>query len=184
MKRPQAVQIAIILLLVSTVSMWARKEPRMPENFGSDEWAVANYEEAVGYLKYLTDNRTRQELLSVPENLRVEAWNEFWEAFDPLSTTELNEFHVEYFARIEHANNEYGTILQPGWLTDRGETCIRLGPPRMLDKYSMRAGGRDLEVWNYWVPYDIDLVFVDRSGVGDFILLNPEMMIEQVVMGR
>ena len=152
----------------------------MPDNFGTNDWAVANYTEAVGYLKYLADNDVRQKLLSVPENLRLEAWEEFWKGYDPVSSTPENEFRDQYFARIRYANENFNTILQPGWLTDMGEVWIRLGEPNTIEKFTMRASGNDIQVWNYWVPRDVYLVFLDRTGVGDFYLLNTSEMLDEV----
>lgn len=172
--------LPIVLSFVLTGFLWARKKVEMPENFGTNEWAVANYKEAVGYIKYIAKNEVRQQLLSVPENLRLEAWEEFWKGHDPLSSTPENEFRDQYFARIRYANDNFGTILQPGWLTERGEVWIRLGEPKNIEKFTMRAGGNNLEVWNYWAPRDVYLVFMDRSGVGDFYLLNPGEMLDEV----
>ncbi|MFC1537273.1 GWxTD domain-containing protein [Gemmatimonadota bacterium] len=176
---------SLYLLLFTSVTLWARKMPEMPEDFGSEEWVAANYTEAVGYLKYLTDKQEREEFLSVPDNERLEVWQEFWSEFDPVDTTPENEYRDAYFARIRHANESYGTILQPGWLTEMGETYIRLGLPNNLEKFSMRSGGKDIEIWSYWTPREVDLIFFDRSGLGDFRLLNPAEMIDQVfVYGR
>ena len=180
MGAPRILTLLFPLFMLTAVSVWAGKQAEMPENFGTDEWAVAHYVEAVGYLKYLTDNEDRQKLLSVPEKLRLEAWVEFWNKLDPVSVTPENEYRDAYFARIKHANLDYGTILLSGWLTDRGETYIRLGPPNSIERFTMRAGGKDLEVWSYWIPREVNLVFLDRSGVGDFYLLNPGDMIDQV----
>ncbi len=175
-----ALGLPIILSLIVTSSLWARKKIEMPDNFGTNEWAAANYKEAVGYLKYIAKNDVRQELLSVPENLRLEAWEEFWKERDPVSSTSENEFRDQYFDRIRYANEKFGAILQPGWLTDQGEVWIRLGEPNSIEKFTMRAGGNDLEVWNYWVPRDVYLVFLDRAGVGDFYLLNSSDMLDEV----
>ena len=182
MSRSPAIRIALplILSLILTGSIQARKEVVMPENFGTGEWAEVNYKEAVGYLKYVAKNEVRQELLSVPGNLRLEAWEEFWKEHDPVSSTPENEFRDQYFARIRYANENFGNMLQPGWLTDMGEVWIRLGEPNTIEKFTMRASGKDLEIWNYWVPRDAYLVFLDRSGVGDFYLLNMSDMLDEV----
>ena len=180
MYRAALIKLPLALLLLSTAAFGARKQPEMPENFGTQEWAVANYEEAVSYLKYLTEKNDRQELLSVPQNLRLETWQEFWKKLDPVSSTPENEYRDAYFERIRHANLDYGTILQPGWLTDMGETYIRLGPPMNIERFTMRSQGKDIEVWNYWAPREVNLVLLDQTGVGDFRLLNPGEMIDQV----
>jgi GWxTD domain-containing protein len=182
MFRPRALKasIPVILLLILAVPLRARKTVEMPDNFGRDDWAVSHWEEAVGYLKYVGDKEDRQKMLSVPENLRLEAWEEFWKKFDPVSTTPANEFRDEYFARIRQANDNFASILRPGWLTDRGEVYIRMGAPRNVEKFNTRAGGRDIEVWEYWISYDVTLVFMDTRGGGDMDLLNPSVMVEWV----
>ena len=174
------ITLPLALSLIVTGLLQARKKVVMPDNFGTSEWAATNYKDAVGCLKYLADNDVRQELFSAPEHKKFEAWEEFWKERDPLSSTSENEFRDQYFARIRYANENFGTILQPGWLTDRGEVWIRLGEPNYIEKFTMRASGNDLEVWNYWVPRDVYLVFLDRTGVGDFYLLNTSEMLDEV----
>ena len=174
--------LTVALSLVMTASLWAVKKVDMPGNFGKDDWAVSHYQEAVGYLKYMTKNQTIQKLISVPDNLRQDAWDDFWKGYDPLKKPSANEFQEAYFDRIRYANEKFGSILQPGWLTDRGEAYIRLGEPTSREKFTMRAGGHDIEVWNYMIPRDIYLVFVDRTGVGDFDLLNTGDMLDEVYL--
>ncbi|HUU26351.1 MAG TPA: GWxTD domain-containing protein [archaeon] len=174
------VMLLVSLSLIMASSLWARKNVEIPANFGKDDWSVTHWEDAVRYLKYIADNNTRQKLLSVPESLRQEAWDEFWKKHDPVSSTPANEFRDQYFARVKYANENYGTNLRDGWLNDMGEVYIRMGQPMRTEKFTMRASGRDLEVWEYWTNYDVQLVFLDRSGLGDFDLLNPAEMIDQV----
>ena len=174
--------LSVIMSLVLTASLWAVKRVDMPDNFGKDDWAVSHYKEAVGYLKYMANNQTIQKLVSVPDNLRQAAWDDFWKSFDPAKKISADEYEEAYFARVRYANENFASILQPGWLTDRGEAYIRLGEPTTREKFTMRAGGHDIEVWNYMLPRDIYLVFVDRTGVGDFDLLNTGDMLDEVYL--
>ncbi len=170
----------IALLIAVAVPAWAVKTVEMPENFGTDQWAMSHYRDAVDYLKYITKKDVQQRLLAVPENLRQQAWDEFWAPYDPVKKTPDNEFKTEYFKRIRYANENYGSILQPGWLTDRGEAYVRMGPPSDIERYTMRSGGHDMEIWVYInTSHQVNLFFVDRTGVGDFYLLNPTDMIEE-----
>jgi GWxTD domain-containing protein len=169
----------VILLALTGSLLYAVKIPDMPDNFGSDEWAVEHWNQAVGYLKYITTDEQRQKLGSVPENLRKEAWDEFWKGEDPVPSTPENEFKNTYFARIRYANEHYGTNLWTGWLSDRGEVYIRLGPPEDTEVFRMQANGRDIEVWHYWIPDDVSLYFVDQTGFGDFVLENPQVMLRE-----
>lgn len=175
-------QVAILLLFSTAADLWARKRAEMPDDFGTAVWAASNWEEAVKYLRYVTDRDTRERMLKVDKASRAVVWDELWQGYDSERVAEANEFRDRYFERVRHANENYGTILQYGWETDRGETWIRLGPPRWQDRYNMRGPGRDIEVWQYWAPKAVDLVFIDRTGVGDFYLLNPYDMIDRAYL--
>jgi len=179
----KGVLAAVAIMLIAAMPAGAVKKMEMPNNFGGDDWAVSHWEDAVGYLKYVTSDDVRKEMLKLPENERLATWQDFWKAKDPEKKKPDNVFRTAYFARIRYANDNFGSILLAGWLTDRGDTWIRLGEPRTLDRYPMRSGGRNLEVWNYWAPRDIYLVFLDRTGVGDYDLLNYTDMIDEVYIG-
>jgi len=183
MKRSTLFTAAAILILLAA-PLRAREVPEMPENFGTDQWAVANYEQAVHYLKYLSDEKTRRKMLNAPIRERLEVWQSFWKELDPVPATAENEYQDAYFARIRYANESYSEMLRDGWLTDRGEAYIRLGAPMLIERFPMRSGGKDLEVWNYWSSHDRYLVFMDRTGVGDYLLLNPEEMIDEVFLSQ
>ncbi len=169
--------LCMALLLVVALPLHAVKQAEMPEDFGSDQWAVGNWSEAVEYLKYMAKDKVRKELVALPAAERLDSWQEFWNESAPTMGAERRE---QYFQRIRHANENFGTILQPGWKTEMGETWIRLGAPQWRDKYALRSGGRDLEVWNYMGSRDTYLVFVDRTGLGDYDLLNYSTMIDEV----
>jgi GWxTD domain-containing protein len=172
----------IAVLLTVAMPAYAVKTVDMPENFGSDEWVAGHWEEAVGYLKYMAKDDVRGEFLNLPAMDRMEAWDAFWMGQGPNDKSMMQERRRKFFERIRYANDNFATILQPGWLTEMGETWIRLGKPDIREKYPMRAGGREIEVWNYMNPRDLYLVFLDRSGVGDFELLNYSDMIDEVYL--
>ena len=87
------------------------------------------------------------------------------------STTE-NEFRSHYFERIKYANDNFSSHWRPGWLSDRGEVYIKLGKPTDIEKFPFRREGRDVDVWEYWSRGGLDLIFYDRTGLGDYELLN------------
>jgi len=171
-----------LLLLAAALPLHAVKQVEMPENFGSDEWVAVHWEEAVEYLKYMTKDDVRQEMLKLPAVERMAAWENFWKGRDAGDEAIVKERREQFFGRVRYANENFGTILQPGWLTEMGETWIRLGKPDWRDRYPMRGSGRDLEVWNYMNPRDTYLVFIDRSGLGDYALLNYSDMIDEVYL--
>ncbi len=169
--------LCMAVLLTVALPLHATKKVEMPDDFGSDLWAVSNWSEAVGYLKYLAKDRVREELVALPTGERLAAWREFWTPHRPDKGINRRE---QYFQRVRYANEHLGSNLLPGWKTDMGETWIRLGAPDWREKYTMRGPGRDMEVWNYISPRDTYLVFMDRTGLGDFDLLNYGEMIDEV----
>ena len=169
--------LCMTLLLAVALPLHAVKQVEMPEDFGTSKWAVDNWSEAVGYLKYIAKDKACKELSALPSAERHDAWQEYWNTFEP---TMGDELRVQFFLRIRYANENFGTILKPGWKTEMGETWIRLGAPQWRDTYALRSGGRDLEVWNYMGSRDTYLVFVDRTGLGDYDLLNYSTMIDEV----
>ena len=169
-------------LLIAAMPVYAVKTVEMPKNFGTDAWAANHWTEAVHYLKYLAKKDVRKKMLNVPASERIDAWDSFWKANDPNKGKTMKERREQYFERIRYANENFATILQPGWLTEMGEAWIRLGKPDWSDDYTMRAGGRDIVVWNYMNPRDTYLVFLDRDGVGDYELLNYSDMIDEVYL--
>jgi GWxTD domain-containing protein len=174
-----------VFSLLLAAPVFAAKTMPMPQDFGTTNWAVANWSQAVGYLKYITEKKVQAKLLTVPEGLRTAAWNELWKEVDPVKTEPADKYRDGYFARIRYANDHYSTDLWYGWLSDRGETYIRLGAPQDIEKYTMRSNGRDMEIWQYWYPHQVNLFFVDQTGVGDLYLLNPQDMIgEAYIYGR
>lgn len=171
--------IFIGLILWLGCAPLSKTPPIIPEDFGSDEWAMENYQEAVEYLKYLTTDRVRRIMESAPERLHWECWDQFWSARDPahgvVGARGTKHF---YFARIAYANEHFRSRLYPGWLTDRGETYIRLGPPNRVERDPMPQTHRATETWEYW-GHGVTLYFIDWTGLGDYILLNPTDMYEE-----
>jgi hypothetical protein len=65
-----------ILSVSSSFPLWAKDTPA---DFGKNEWAVNNWNEAVRYLYHFTDRHMQNRLLSIPEDrkeLKSEAWHD------------------------------------------------------------------------------------------------------------
>jgi hypothetical protein len=70
-----------------------------------------------------------------------------------------------------------------GWRTERGRIFILLGPPNEINRDMSPRASRyrtayhgTTEVWNYWglpnprLPYNMEFVFVDKFGTGNYVL--------------
>jgi GWxTD domain-containing protein len=156
-----------------TTPQVAKKEPL-------SEWSRQWLKEVVPYI--ITDAE-RSVFLSLPnEEERGKFINQFWKRKDPDPSTPENEFKIAYYKRIAIANKLFGAGSKDGWRTDRGKIFILLGSPKEIQRdftpygssFSLYHGPR--EIWNYWglrnpnLPYNLEFVFIDRFGSGDYVL--------------
>ena len=162
----------------------AQEEPRAkkPQKEPLSEWSKQWLEEVVPYI--ITDAE-REVFISLPtEADRGKFIESFWKKRDPTPQTPENEFKIDYYNRIALANKFFGYSGIQGWRTDRGKIYILLGPPSEIQRemsptqtaYSAFHGPK--EVWNYWglpnpkLPYNMEFVFVDKFGSGNYVLEN------------
>jgi len=146
------------------------------------QWSKQWLEEVVPYI--ITDAE-REVFISLPtEADRGKFIESFWKNRDPDPQTPENEFKIDYYNRIALANKFFGYSGIQGWRTDRGKIFIMLGPPSEIQRemtptqtsYSAFHGPK--EVWNYWglpnpnLPYNMEFVFVDKFGSGNYVLEN------------
>lgn len=124
--------------------------------------------EFLSQVRYIITKEEKKMYLEMPKSDRTNFKEEFWKKRDSDLDTEMNEFKVEYFERIDEANRLF-TAGKPGWLTDRGQTFILLGSPVHKSFYPMgdvlSGLTRPTEIWHY--P-EVPVVFIDQGGVGDY----------------
>ena len=132
----------------------------------SGQWIVANFDEMISLLRYFTAADTLKKLAQTPPEERAAAWRKFWHDTAPDPATPENEALDRYFLRLGAANEQFREEGIPGWLTDRGEVLIVLGPPdEMIDPHpDFRGRGRTVQ----WVYDQLNLIlyFVDDAGFG------------------
>jgi GWxTD domain-containing protein len=125
--------------------------------------------EFLSQVRYIITNKEKKDFLALPDSEKGQFIEEFWKRRDPNPATKENEFKIEYFKRIDGANQLFGGEGRPGWLTDRGKIYILFGPPasRSTTPLTGDAGGRCQEVWYYGA---FPVIFVDMNCDGHFIL--------------
>jgi GWxTD domain-containing protein len=104
----------------------------------------------------------------------------FWKHRDPTPGTPENEFRNQHYQRINYANKYYGrSAPMPGWMTDRGRIYIVLGEPMNIERFDNKSGIYPVEIWFYQnkesfgLPTGFNVVFYQKSGLGDFKLYSP-----------
>lgn len=176
---PLALATAVLALpaLLAPPSL-AGQEPK-PAREGLSEASRQWLDEAV---PYIITRAEREVFLSLPnEAERGRFIESFWRKRDPDPATTVNEYKEQYYKRIALANKLFGAEGFAGWRTERGRFFILLGPPHEVQRDFNVADDRgfntvDKETWQYWglpnprLPYNLELVFVDRMGNGRFVL--------------
>lgn len=177
-----AVSLIMATLIPSTAYLQEKASSDQKKKEPLSEWSKQWLEEVVPYI--ITDAE-RQVFTNLPtEADRGKFIESFWKNRDPDPQTPENEFKIDYYNRVALANKFFGYSGIHGWRTDRGRIFILLGPPSEIQRdmsptqttYSAFHGPK--EVWNYWglpnpkLPYNMEFVFVDKFGSGNYVLEN------------
>jgi len=130
--------------------------------------------EFLSKVRYIITNKERKIFLELPNSEKEAFKEEFWELRDPDPNTEENEFKMEYFDRIETANEIFVSEGRPGWLTDRGRIYVLFGPPWERMTYPMGSDpySRCREIWYYG---SFPVVFVDSTCTGQYKLVTYDL---------
>lgn len=123
-------------------------------------------------IRYIISTKESHIFLDLPDSEKEQFREDFWKRRDPDPGTEENEFKMEYYNRMEQADDMFHSEGRPGWLTDRGRIYILFGPPMDRIINSMSAYQRCQEVWYYG---NFPVVFVDPTCTGDFRLVTYDL---------
>jgi GWxTD domain-containing protein len=154
---------------MNEVDFLVQQAQQMPAGAASNYYRKWLFEDVV----YIIAPEEKNEFIVLKTDQERESFIErFWVRRDP-------SFKAEHYRRIAYAN-EYFTSSAPGWKTDRGRIYIRFGKPDELEahptggNYAGVARAYPYEKWRYrhidGVGDDIEIEFVDRSGIGEYRL--------------
>lgn len=135
------------------------------------------------HVRYIITQEESDTFLRLPAGEREAFIREFWQRRDPDPETEKNEFREEYLSRIETANKLFRGGGKEGFIQDRGRILILLGPPDEIisEPVGKFADARSYEAWNYVTRHQIQLVFVDANGDGEYTLVRPDTRALQII---
>lgn len=137
------------------------------------DWVVTDYREALSYLRYAGTPAELDSLRRAGPGEQARLLHAFWKRRDPEPETPEHEFFERYFERIREANERFGDMGQPGWLTDRGAVYVTFGPPDEVLRYlDAQARTDNSQVWLYEesLGFELRLVFTDESASGMYRL--------------
>lgn len=131
------------------------------------------YADFYSKVRYIITKEEEKIFLELPDSEKDQFIEEFWARRDPDPDTEENEFKMEYFDRIDKANELFVSEGKPGWLTDRGRIYILFGPPtdRITDSMGNEYGVCQ-EVWYYG---NFPVVFRDPTCTGNYQLVTYDL---------
>lgn len=142
---------------------------------------IKDLDEAVDQLRYIA---TSSEMDYIEEGKtkeeRENRFKDFWEKHDPSPNTDRNEAFLEYYTRINIANEEFQSYTK-GWRTDMGMVFVIFGSPSSIETYQQYGGGRTYQKWYYT---NKEFIFVDNTGFGDFRLYSPPTVHEKYEYDR
>lgn len=137
----------------------------------SEHWLLSNFDDVLDLLRYAATSTELDSLRNAPPEQRAERWLAFWNKKDPIPATPENEFFDEYFNRVREANRLFSEQQRAGWLTDRGEVFIVLGPPDQIFTTSeIGPGSRIRWLYDRSIGFELRLDYVDRTGFGTYEL--------------
>ncbi|MDX1430318.1 MAG: GWxTD domain-containing protein, partial [Rhodothermales bacterium] len=133
---------------------------------------IKNIDDAISQLIYIAQPREIRHLKDGATGAeRLSRFVDFWRKRDPTPGTRRNERMEEYYYRVSHANERYGTLTD-GWKTDRGEVVVLFGEPDYIERHPYNFNVEPYEIW-YYYRIGKRFIFVDRTGLGDYEILIP-----------
>lgn len=132
---------------------------------------IDNIDQSIKQMRYVANTDFYNKIDGLSNENKIQSFIDFWTNLDPTPNTETNEALVDYYKRVEYANKNFKSYSD-GYLTDKGQVYIVYGPPANISTSNNSYNTREIyEVWSY--PNNIEFMFLDKSGLGDFRLVRP-----------
>ncbi len=163
MRRTAAILPALVLMLAGLTACYYYRQERKLDAVNKD-W--------LSQVGYIITSEERRLFLDIPDAEKDAFKEEFWHRRDPDPSTEENEFRMEYYDRIERADEMFHGEGRPGYLTDRGRIYILFGPPFNRLTYPADSTGRAREIWHYG---NFPVVFVNEFSSGRYELVTYDL---------
>jgi GWxTD domain-containing protein len=99
----------------------------------------------------------------------------FWQQRDPDTTDLRNPVREEFYGKIAYADSVYrerGSGTTSGWKTDRGRVYAKYGSPDELQDRVREGRAPPYQIWRYTRRRDTWFIFADRSGMGNYKLVQ------------
>lgn len=135
----------------------------------------------INQLLYIATGEELNKIKNAPtDELKEKYFIEFWRSKDPSPNTTKNELLMEYYKRVNIANERYSHYVD-GWKTDMGMVYIIFGEPSNIERYPFTEDTKPYEIWDFY-SVNRKFVFVDDTGFGDYKLTIPIWDVDKTQM--
>jgi GWxTD domain-containing protein len=107
------------------------------------------------------------------EDGRREFLAKFWSEVEAGRSGRAGILRSVYLQRILNADQRFHAMSRAGWRTDRGRVLALYAEPDEIERFPSSQDTKPYETWHYYsIENGVDFVFVDRSGFGEYTLVN------------
>ncbi|HTY38755.1 MAG TPA: GWxTD domain-containing protein [Bacteroidota bacterium] len=131
----------------------------------ADEFSKAQYlatDQEIKTFSQITSEEGRREFLA-----------KFWSEVETGRLGRAGILRSVYLQRVLSADQRFHALGRPGWRTDRGRVLALYAEPDEIERFPSSQDTKPYETWHYYsIENGVDFIFVDRSGFGDYTLVN------------
>jgi len=141
------------------------------------EFSIMEEDELNLYFDYSKYIATQEEINSWKklhtEDGKKEYLKNFWTDKNKSSGLEEKTYQMEYFRRIELANQRYTSMQKLGWKSDKGRVLISYGEPSEIQRFPNEPDMKPYEVWSYnQIESGVLFIFANLEGFGEYSLIH------------
>jgi len=143
----------------------------------ASEMAGLSAEELAAEFRQAQYVATDQEIKTFAQITSAEGRREFlakfWSEVETGRRGQAGIPRMAYLQRVSTASQRFRAMGNEGWKTDRGRVFILYSDPDEIERFPSAYDTKPYEIWHYYgIENGIQFVFIDRSGFGDYVLVN------------
>ncbi len=160
LSNPQVKQPAVDAGTLNTNEFAGMTSDELSQEFRQEQY-LANTDELARF-KELTTQEAKRDFLA-----------KFWADVENGQGGRKSVLRSVYTHRIAMASQRYRGMGKEGWQTDRGRVYLVYGEPDDVERFPSSQDSKPYEIWHYYqIESGVEFDFVDRSGFGDYHLVN------------